>query len=212
MTLDSGTRLGSYQILGALGAGGMGEVYRALDPRLGRDVAIKIIAPGLANDEQALARFRREARVVASISHPNILTIHDIGEDDGVWFLVTELLAGETLRSRLARAPVPWGRAVEIGIAVAEGLAHAHDRGIVHRDVKPENIFLLSDERVKILDFGLARQVPLASADADPFAATSSPTSSSKVMGPTGKPNRVIAVSIASMETPSVTSRTASLR
>jgi serine/threonine-protein kinase len=153
-----GTRLGPYEILSLLGAGGMGHVYRARDPRLGREVAIKTIAPHLAAEPDALARFQREARAIAALSHPNILAIHDLGSQGDVWFLVTELLEGETLRGRVSRTTLPWRTAVDIAVAVAEGLAGAHARGIVHRDIKPENIFLTSDRRIKILDFGLARQ------------------------------------------------------
>ena len=156
MPLSNGARLGPYEILAPLGAGGMGEVYRARDSRLDRDVAIKVLPEHLSQNPQALARFEREAKAVAALSHPNILAIHDVGEDQGIRFVVTELLEGETLRSRL-RSAISWGKAVEIGIAVADGLAAAHVKNITHRDLKPENIFLTSDGHVKILDFGLAR-------------------------------------------------------
>ena len=158
MSLSEGTRLGPYEVLGQLGAGGMGEVYRARDSRLDRDVAIKVLPEHLADDPAALSRFEREAKAVAAISHPNILAIHDFGTEGGVTFAVTELLEGETLRSRLAAEALPWREAVELGAAVADGLAAAHSRGIVHRDLKPENLFLTSDGRIKILDFGLARR------------------------------------------------------
>jgi len=157
MTLSTGTRLGPYEITGPLGAGGMGEVYRARDTRLDRDVAIKVLGEQLADDPRALARFEREAKAVAALSHPNILAIHDFGEEQGVRFAVTELLEGETLRGRLQRERLTWRRAVEIGASLAEGLAAAHAKGIVHRDLKPENVFLTSAGLVKILDFGLAR-------------------------------------------------------
>src|SRR5712692_8413898 len=153
MPLSAGTRLGPYEILAPLGAGGMGEVYRARDSRLDRDVAIKILPERLAQDPQALARFEREAKAVAALSHPNILAIFDVGADQGVTYAVTELLEGETLRSHLGPAALPWRKAVEIGAAVADGLATAHSKGIDHRDLKPENIFFTSDGRVKILDF-----------------------------------------------------------
>ena len=135
----------------------MGEVYRARDPRLNREVAIKVLPERLAKDPQALARFESEAKAVAALSHPNILAIFDVGADQGVTYAVTELLEGETLRSQLEHAALPWRKAVEIGAAIADGLATAHSKGIIHRDLKPENIFLTSDGRVKILDFGLAR-------------------------------------------------------
>ena len=158
MTLRSGLRLGPYEILSPLGAGGMGEVYRARDSRLGRDVAIKVPPEHLATDVAALARFEREARAVAALTHPNILDIHDFGKADGITFVVTELLEGETLGERLKRGALPWRPALEIGLAIAEGLAAAHGCGVVHRDLKPDNVFLSSDGRVKILDFGLAQR------------------------------------------------------
>jgi serine/threonine protein kinase/Flp pilus assembly protein TadD len=135
----------------------MGEVYRARDPRLSREVAIKVLPERLARDGQALARFMREAKAVAALSHPNILAIFDLGTEDGTVYAVAELLEGETLLARLARGPLPWRKAAEIGVAIAEGLAAAHSKNIVHRDLKPANLFLTSDGRVKILDFGVAR-------------------------------------------------------
>jgi hypothetical protein len=154
--LSAGARLGPYRILGAIGAGGMGEVYRAHDPRLARDVAIKVL-PAASGSQDALARFEREARAVAALNHPNILAIHDVGADGALHFVVTELLEGHTLRERLAvRGSLAPGEAVGYGVQIAQGLAAAHDRGIVHRDLKPENIFVTGDGRVKILDFGIA--------------------------------------------------------
>jgi serine/threonine-protein kinase len=138
----------------------MGEVYRAHDARLNRDVAIKVLPDQFASDTAALARFKREAQAVAALSHPNILVLFDIGSQDGVTWVVTELLEGETLRERLDRGALSWRKTVEIGIAIAQGLAAAHAKGIVHRDIKPANIFITSDERVKILDFGLASARP----------------------------------------------------
>ena len=158
MSLAAGVRLGPYEILSPLGAGGMGEIYRARDPKLQRDVAIKVLPDALAADPSSLARFEREARAVAALSHPNILAIHDFGTNDGAAFAVMELLAGETLRQRLDHGALPQKRAVEIGREMAAGLAAAHAKGIVHRDLKPENVFLTRDGLVKILDFGLARQ------------------------------------------------------
>src|SRR5712691_7459871 len=145
MSLPAGTRLGPYEILGPIGAGGMGEVYRAKDARLGREVAVKVLPERLAKDPLALARFEREARAVAALSHPNILAIHDFGKDGEVQYAVTELLEGETLRSILTSERLPWRRSLEIGIAVAEGLSAAHKQGIVHRDLKPDNLFLTDD-------------------------------------------------------------------
>jgi Tol biopolymer transport system component len=150
--------LGSYRILARIGEGGMGEVYRARDSRLERDVALKVLPPFLAADPDARARFEREARAIAALSHPNILAIHDFGSSEGVDYAVMELLEGETLRARLGSGPLPSDKAVEICGAVAHGLAAAHERDVIHRDLKPENIFVLQDGRVKILDFGLARR------------------------------------------------------
>jgi eukaryotic-like serine/threonine-protein kinase len=150
-------QLGPYLILSLLGAGGMGEVYRARDTRLDREVAVKVLPAHLAQDPEALSRFEREAKAVAALSHPNILAIHDFGTDQGVRYAVMELLEGETLRSQLGRGALKWRKAVELGVAVAEGLQAAHSKGIIHRDLKPENIFLTEGGGVKILDFGLAR-------------------------------------------------------
>ena len=160
----SGRNLGPYPLLALIGTGGMGEVYRAHDPRLGRDVAIKVLPPHLSENRNALARFEREAKAVAALSHANILAIHDFGMDDGIAYAVMELLDGETLRARLARAPMSRRRVMSTALQIADGLAAAHARGIVHRDLKPENIFLASSGQTKILDFGLARIVdsPLA--------------------------------------------------
>ena len=154
MTLTPGSRLGDYEIVAPIGAGGMGEVYRASDRSLGRDVAIKVLPQP---DAETVARFEREARAVAALSHPNILAIHQFGREHGIHYLVTELLEGETLRARISRGSIPWRRAAQIGAEICAGLAAAHAKGIVHRDLKPENIFLTRDGQLKILDFGLAQ-------------------------------------------------------
>ncbi|MGH7682080.1 MAG: serine/threonine-protein kinase, partial [Candidatus Eiseniibacteriota bacterium] len=172
MALSPGTRLGPYEILAALGAGGMGEVYSARDTRLSRDVAVKVLPPAVAADPDRLARFEREAKSVAALSHPNILAIHDFGSDDKMTFAVTELLVGETLRERLSEGAIPVSKAVSFAIQIANGLAAAHDKGIVHRDLKPENIMLLPDGRLKILDFGLAKQAPVPKSESMSQAGT----------------------------------------
>jgi Tol biopolymer transport system component len=158
MTLTPGARLGPYEITSSIGAGGMGEVFKARDTRLGRDVAIKVLTASVASDQDRRARFERETQVVAALSHPNILAIFDTGIHEGQLFAVTELLQGHTLRDRLITGPVPLRKTIEIAVQIARGLAAAHAKGLVHRDLKPENIFLLEDGQVKILDFGLARQ------------------------------------------------------
>ena len=155
-TLSTGARLAQYEIIEPIGSGGMGEVYRARDPRLARDVAIKVMAPHVAADPEMRRRFETEARAVAALSHPSILAIHELAVVDGVPVAVMELLEGQTLRARLKDGPVAWREAVHIAASIAEGLAAAHTRGVIHRDLKPENVFLTNDGAVKILDFGLA--------------------------------------------------------
>ncbi len=152
-----GKTISHYEILDKLGEGGMGVVYRAHDSRLGRDVAIKVLPGNVSDDAARLARFDREARTLAALSHHNILAIYDVGTERGLAYLVTELLEGETLRQRLTRERLPWRRSIEIAASIADGLAAAHGKGIIHRDVKPENVFLTVDGRIKLLDFGLAR-------------------------------------------------------
>src|SRR5579872_3285077 len=159
MGLASGTKLGPYEVQEPLGAGGMGEVYRARDTRLGREVAIKVLPEALADDADRLRRFEQEARSIAALNHPNILGIHDVGVHCGAPFLVGELLEGQTLREKLVSGPMPVRRAIEYALGIAQGLAAAHDKGIVHRDLKPENVFVTRDGRIKILDFGLAKLV-----------------------------------------------------
>ncbi|MEO8034471.1 MAG: protein kinase, partial [Acidobacteriota bacterium] len=164
MTLVPGGRVGPYEIVSLLGEGGMGEVWRAKDPRLGREIAVKVLAT-TNSDADAVARFEREARAIAALSHPNILSIHDFGKHEDTFFVVTELLHGKTLREHIRDTPMNWRRAVEVGAAIAEGLDAAHSKSVVHRDLKPENVFILDDGRVKILDFGLAQTDPLLTPD-----------------------------------------------
>ena len=173
MPLAAGQRLGPYEILSPLGAGGMGEVYRARDPRLERDVAIKVLPEHFVDDADSLSRFQAEAKAVAALSHPNIVAIFDTGQHGDQLFVVTELLEGETMRGRLRNGPFGMRKAAEHAARVAQGLAAAHEKGIVHRDIKPENLFLLNDGRIKILDFGLAWQDPLLAGSGDQ---SSSPT------------------------------------
>jgi eukaryotic-like serine/threonine-protein kinase len=168
MTLAVGSRLGPYEILSPIGAGGMGEVYRARDARLKRDVAVKVLPESVAADPARLARFEREAQAVAALSHANILSIFDFGREGALVYAVTELLDGETLRDRLEAGPIEIRRAVDFGIQIAKGLAAAHEKGIVHRDLKPENVFVTKDGGIKILDFGLAKETaaPLGAREA----------------------------------------------
>ena len=157
MTLAAGTKLGPYQILSPIGAGGMGEVYRARDERLKRDVAIKVLPASFSQDADRLKRFEQEAQAAGALNHPNITAVYDFGEHDGAPYIVTELLEGETLRSRLGPGAISPRKAIDYAVQIAKGLAAAHEKGIVHRDLKPENVFLTKDGRVKILDFGLAK-------------------------------------------------------
>ncbi len=174
MTLPAGVRLGAYEILSPLGAGGMGEVYRARDGKLDRDVAIKVLPQSVATDPVTLARFEREAKAVAALSHPNILSIFDFGTHEGTAYAVMELLEGETLRGKLDAGPISQKQAVDYTLQIAKGLAAAHERAIVHRDLKPENLFVSRDGHLKILDFGLAKRVEAVA----PGQETSAPTGS----------------------------------
>jgi predicted ATPase/predicted Ser/Thr protein kinase len=183
MDLTSGTKLGPYEILCALGAGGMGEVYRARDTRLGRDVAIKVLPCHLSADPELKARFEREARTISSLNHPNICTLHDIGHQDGMDFLVMEFLAGRTLRELLASGNLPTRKLIPIAVQLAEGLAKAHEAGIIHRDLKPENVMLSDDERVKILDFGLAKLALESEQASDSSTTAICQTESSAILG-----------------------------
>ena len=184
MTLLPGAKLGPYDIVGPLGQGGMGEVYRAHDTRLDRSVAIKVLPEAIAADAGRMQRFEQEARSVAALTHPNIVAVYDVGVQEGTPYLVMELLEGETLRDRLNTGALPVRKAVEIGKQIAYGLAAAHERGIVHRDLKPENIFLTKDGHTKLLDFGLAKaQSAAASAGAADGATISMRTAPGIVMG-----------------------------
>jgi eukaryotic-like serine/threonine-protein kinase len=167
MLLCSGTRLGPYEIVAALGAGGMGEVYRARDPRLGREVAIKILPVSYSADPDRLRRFEQEARAAARLNHPNILTVHEIAAHDGQPYVVSELLEGETLRDAIEAGPLAVKKSIEYSIQMCRGLTAAHEKGIVHRDLKPEDVFVTSDGRLKILDFGLAKLTEAAAAGAE---------------------------------------------
>jgi Tol biopolymer transport system component len=186
MALKASDKLGPYEIIALVGTGGMGEVYRARDTRLGRDVAIKVLPEALANDADRLRRFEQEARTIAGLNHPNILGIHDIGAYDGAPFLVSEFLDGQTLREKLVSGPLPVRRAIEYALGILAGLAAAHEKGIVHRDLKPENVFVTRDGRVKVLDFGLAKLVRPEENNETAETATSPGTLPGMVMGTVG--------------------------
>lgn len=184
MSLTSGTNLGPYEIVAPLGAGGMGEVYRARDTRLNRTVALKILPEAFSSDPTRLHRFEYEARILSTLNHPNVLAIYDVGAQDGVRYLVSEFLEGQTLREKLAAGGLSRWRIVEYALETARGLAAAHEKGVVHRDLKPDNIFITHDDRVKILDFGLAKQAE--SADDDAATVTQRHTTPGTVMGTVG--------------------------
>ena len=172
MALQTGDRLGSYEIRGPLGAGGMGEVYRAWDARLGREVAVKVLPQSVATDPERLRRFELEAKAAGALNHPNVLAVHDVGTHEGIPYIVSELLEGDTLRGQIRAGGLTPRKAVEHAIQIARGLAAAHQRGIVHRDVKPENVFVTRDGHVKVLDFGLAKLRDEARSDPEGETAT----------------------------------------
>jgi len=157
MPLPPNTTLAHYTLISKIGAGGMGEVYRARDSRLARDVAIKLLPPEVSTDSDRLQRFEQEARATSALNHPNILTVYDIGTHEGSPYIVAELLEGEELRDRLDSGSIPLRKAIDYAQQIVSGLSAAHEKGIVHRDLKPENLFITNDDRVKILDFGLAK-------------------------------------------------------
>ncbi len=183
MALAPGSKLGPYEIQSPLGAGGMGEVYRARDTRLERDVALKILPELFTLEPDRLRRFEQEARAVAALNHPNILAVFDIGQHNGAPFLVSELLEGEALRAVLDRGALPQRKTIEYGVQIAHGLAAAHEKGIVHRDLKPENVFVTKDGRIKILDFGLAKLAQKAGVESDDVTLAGSHTAVGMVMG-----------------------------
>ncbi|MGH9424286.1 MAG: serine/threonine-protein kinase, partial [Thermoanaerobaculia bacterium] len=189
--LAPGTALGPYKILEAIGAGGMGEVYRAQDTRLGRDVAVKVLTRNLSNDADSLRRFEQEARAAGMLNHPNILAIYDIGSEGDQHYIVSELLEGESLRARIRQNPIPPRKALDYAAQIARGLAAAHERNIVHRDLKPENLFITRDGHVKILDFGLAKLAGPRLPNATPagehdVTLPTTPTEPGRLMGTVG--------------------------
>jgi serine/threonine protein kinase len=183
MRLAPATRLGPYEILAPLGAGGMGEVYRARDPRLGREVALKVLPPAMALDPARRARFEQEARAAAALSHPNIVGLHDVGEAEDVFYIVSELVPGETLAAIVERAPVPTKKLLDIAVQIADGMSAAHAARITHRDLKPANIMITPDGRAKILDFGLAKQAALAAASPEDTMTVVQQTEPGMIMG-----------------------------
>jgi serine/threonine protein kinase len=180
--LSPGTRLGPYEVVELLGAGGMGEVYRARDTRLGRDIALKVLPAEIATEVDRLRRFEQEARAVAALNHPHILTLYDVGTHEGTPYVVTELLEGENLREVLTRRKPTQRQVLGWAVQTAQGLAAAHAKGIVHRDLKPENVFVTTDGRVKVLDFGLAKLAGREVADTEAVT-ESGPTRPGLLMG-----------------------------
>jgi len=196
MTISNGTKLGSFEIVSRIGAGGMGEVWRAKDAKIGRDVAIKVLPASLVTDADRLQRFEQEARAAGTLNHPNLVTIYELGTHDGAPFIAMELLEGETLRDKLDRGAIPARKSVEYAVQIANGLAAAHEKGIVHRDLKPENIFAMPDGRIKILDFGLAKLTAPADVPDDQTAKRG--TAPGTVMGTAGymSPEQVLALDV----------------
>jgi serine/threonine protein kinase len=180
VSLTPGTRLGPYEVTAQIGVGGMGEVYRATDLKLGRDLALKVLPSAFTNDPERVARFEREARTLASLNHPHIAQIHGLEEADGVKALVMELVEGPTLADRIAQGPIPLDEALPIAKQIAEALEAAHEHGIIHRDLKPANIKVREDGTVKVLDFGLAKAIEPAAGSAP--SVSLSPTITSPAM------------------------------
>jgi serine/threonine protein kinase len=198
MALAAGANLDGYEVLGLLGSGGMGEVYRARDPILKREVAIKVLPSFVSQDPDRLRRFEQEAQAAAALNHPNILGIHRFGTFEGTSYLVSELLVGDTLRQQMERGPLPVRKAIDYSVQVAHGLAAAHDKGVVHRDLKPENLFVTKEGRIKILDFGLAKLIP-SQPEVDGSAPTQAPaTEPGLIMGTVGymSPEQVRGLSV----------------
>jgi eukaryotic-like serine/threonine-protein kinase len=186
MPLNAGSRVGPYEIVGPLGAGGMGEVYRARDPRLGREVAVKVLPEIFAGDENRRARFTQEARAAGALNHPGIVAVYDIGLADGTFYMVTELVEGPTVRALLDEGRLPQRKTLDLAVQVAEALAAAHAAGITHRDLKPENIMVNQEGRAKILDFGLARHLSATAVSAEALTATQALTREGTVLGTMG--------------------------
>lgn len=186
MPLARGTRLGPYEIVAPLGAGGMGEVYRARDTRLGREVAVKVLPAEMSDQRKRLRRFELEARAATSLNHPNIVTIHDFGSFEGCFYIAMERVDGQTLSGFVRAAPLPPRRILDLGAQIADGLAKAHAAGIVHRDLKPANLMVTTDGFVKILDFGLAKLVPTTAEDVSMLPTAAGATEPGTVLGTVG--------------------------
>jgi len=181
--MEPGAHLGPYEIISPLGAGGMGEVYRAKDPRLKREVAVKVLSAEVLGDAERQKRFQREAEAISALNHPNVLSVYDTGSENGTPYIVSELVEGESLRKLLQKGPVPIRRLLDIAVQIADGLAAAHQAGIVHRDLKPENVMLTREGRVKILDFGLAKPLFPHTGSAEELTASAALTDSGVILG-----------------------------